>query len=167
MEPYRQDEQAKHFYIGTNDHVLCIDQRTGQTVWQTHLHSVLGSVLVNLLLHRGLIYATCSRMVACIDAASGQALWRTVDNKLAEPASLALDPTMPGGQLLVAAGGILFSFEAASGAKLWENKLPGLGYHPICVRAPGAVVAQPKIHYVTNNKTRVPQPLENDQYEAE
>ena len=162
-QPYRDGQSERRFFVGTNCHVLCIDQDDGKIVWETPLRSSVSSTLVSLLLDQGRIYAANWRQIACIQASDGKLLWATELNRLAEPASLALDPTVPGGQLLVGSGGWLFALSADHGAVQWENDLPGLGYHPICMRVPGAVVAQPTVRYVTHGKSRVPQVLESEQ----
>jgi len=163
VQPYRDDQTERRFFVGTNYHVLCIDQQSGEVVWKTALRDAVGTSLVSLLLHQDRIFAACRRYVACIEVADGKMLWGAELKKLAEPASLALDLRVPGGQLLVAAGGWIYSLEAEHGAVQWDNGLPGLGYEPICLRVPGAVVAQPLTRYVTRGKSKVAQPLENDQ----
>lgn len=168
MEPYREMERERRLYIGTNCHVLCIDAQSGETRWKTQIRSSIQSTLVSLLLHKGRIYASCWRAVACLDCSDGRTLWNTEFARLAEPAALALDPTVPGGQLLVAAGGVLYALSAESGAVIWDNQLPGLGYHPICLRtdAPGVVVAQPAVRYYSSGKSVTVQVLEDSQSES-
>ena len=167
MEPYRNFQKQKRFYIGTNCTVLCIDQQSGASLWQTALPSTLGSRLVSLLLHKGRIYAACYRTVACLDAESGAILWQTRASRLGEPVSLALDLELPGGQLLAGGGGLLYAFSASTGDQLWKNGLKGLNYHPVCLRVPGALVAQPHTGYIPAGKTQLTAALEDGQYEAE
>lgn len=167
MEPYREHQQQKHFYLGTNCNVLCIDQLTGETLWQTAIKGSLGSRLVSLMLYKGHLYAACYGRVACLDTSNGQKLWSTAAKRLGEPASLALDLELPGGMLLAGGGGVLYAFSARTGERLWKNGLPGLNYHPMTLRVPGALVAQPKTGFIPAGKTQVTAPLEDEQYEAD
>lgn len=163
VQPYRGSEVQRRFFLGTNCHVLCIDQQSGAVLWKTPLRSSVNSSLVSLLMHKGLIYAANWRSVACLQADDGSVLWTTKLKKLTEPAALALDPRVPGGQLLVAGAGWLYSLSAQSGALQWENDLPGLGYYPLTLRVPGAVIAQPITRYVQRGKTVQLQTVENEQ----
>ena len=168
MEPYRKPHQEKkRFYLGTNCHVLCIDQLTGQTVWQTKLQSNIGSRLVSLLLHKGQLYAACSHTVACLDAADGRELWSVKPRHLGEPVSLALALDGPEGMLLAGGGGVLYALAACTGEQLWKNGLPRLNYHPVTLRVPGALVAQPTTGFIPAGKTAIAAQLEDHQYEAE
>ena len=168
MEPYRQQQQEqKRFYLGTNCNVLCIDQLSGKTLWQTQLQSSIGSRLVSLLLHKGRIYAACYRKVACLDARDGRELWTADAKNLGEPVSLALDLETPGGMLLAGGGGMLYAFSASAGDRLWKNGLPGLNYHPVTLRVPGALVAQPKAAFIPAGKAQILAQMEDNQYEAE
>ena len=168
MEPYRQQQQEqKRFYLGTNCHVLCIDQLSGETLWQTRLQTSIGSRLVSLLLHKGRVYAACHRKVACLDARDGRQLWSADAKRLGEPVSLALDLDLPGGMLLAGGGGVLYAFSATAGDQLWKNGLPGLNYHPVTLRVPGALVAQPKTVYIPAGKTQLLAQMDDHQYEAE
>jgi outer membrane protein assembly factor BamB len=168
MEPYRDNsKQEKRFYIGTKGHVLCIDQQTGNIVWDKLLvnRKISEASLVSLLLYKGLIYAVCKKIVACLECADGRVVWNTDIGRLGEPAALALDLEVPGGQLIIAAQGELFSVSAESGAILWENSLPGLRYEPICLRVPGAIVAQPVVRFVSSVESVLTQVIENEQLE--
>ena len=166
MVPYREAEQDKpRFFLGTNCHVVCVDRITGKTVWQTRIQKALGSMLVTLLLYQDYVYAACHQVVVALDVHTGQIAWKT-KTKLAEPASLALHPGVKGGLLIAAAGGRLVGLVADSGAPLWENSLPGLRYYPICLRVPGAVVAQPMVRQVSTGDSSIIQLLESDQYDA-
>ncbi len=167
MEPYRQNKGQQRFYLGTNCNVLCIDQLTGETVWQTALPASLGSRLVSLLLHKGLIYAACYGRVACLKESDGTSLWCSSAKRLGEPASLALDMDVPGGMIIAGGGGMVYAFSARTGERMWKNGLRGLNYHPVTLRVPGAVVAQPTTCWVPAGKTQMAAPLENEQYTAE
>lgn len=167
MEPYREHQQQKSFYLGTNCNVLCIDQLTGETLWQTALQGSLGSRLVSMLLYKGQIYAACYNRVACLDASDGQPLWSSTAKRLGEPASLALDLEIPGGMLLAGGGGMLYAFSARTGERLWKNGLPGLNYHPVTLRVPGALVAQPRTGFIPAGKTQLAAQLEDEQYEGD
>ncbi len=167
MEPYREHQQQKRFYLGTNCHVLCIDQLSGKTLWQTKLESRLGSRLVSLLMHKGRIYAACYGYVTCLDAETGGEVWSAEAKRLGEPASLALDLGTPDGMVLAGGGGMMYAFSARSGDRLWKNGLPGLNYHPVTLRVPGALVAQPRTGYIPAGKAQLTAQLEEGQYEAE
>jgi len=140
MDPsYREAVPAKRrFYIGTNCHVACIDAETGETVWQETIHQSLNSTLVSLLHYKDLLFATCTGTAVCLTV-EGKERWRNKISGLGEPAALALDPGVPGGQLLIAAAGKLFALSAEDGKLQWKNELPGLGYYPVCLRAPGLI----------------------------
>ena len=167
MEPYRNNQKQQRFYLGTNCNVLCIDQLTGETLWQTALPSSLGSRLVSLLLHKGLIYAACHGRVACLKESDGTSLWCSSAKRLGEPVSLALDMDVPGGMVLAGGGGMIYAFSARTGERLWKNGLRGLNYHPVTMRVPGAIVAQPTTCWVPAGKTQLAAQLEDTQYTAE
>lgn len=164
-DPLSSDMHAKRFFVGTNGHVLCIDQRSGETIWQTELWKSVGTNLMMLLRHQGRIFAACTRYVGCIDERDGALLWRTKVKKLGEPVSLALDMTEPGGQLLVAGAGQLYGFAAETGTRQWHNSLPGLGFHPISLRVSHATVAQAQPRIISSGKATVTVPIEDAQEE--
>ena len=66
-------------YGGTNGHVFCVDESSGQEVWRTKLDaggflsSVGGDVAV--ILRGNIVVASCSGNVWGLDAGSGQQLW--------------------------------------------------------------------------------------------
>ena len=151
MEPFREMTDQRLFYIGTAGHVACIDQTRGHEVWRTAIEK--GSGLTTLLMRRGRIFAGCGGAVACLDPHNGAVLWHTRIKTLQTPVALCLDEGVPGGQLLVAGSGLLFGLAAHRGTLIWDNELKGLGYSPICLQAPHAVVSQPSLQRVSSGKS--------------
>jgi outer membrane protein assembly factor BamB len=162
MEPsYREAAEApRRFFIGTNCHVACIDAETGETIWQQQFQQSATSTLVSLLHYKDLLFAASYGGVACLTV-SGELRWQTKVSGLSEPVALALDPGVPGGRLLLGAGGKLFALSADDGTLLWTNELPGLGYHPICLRAPGLITANATTARMGKQRVQ----LENEQAE--
>jgi outer membrane protein assembly factor BamB len=160
MNPYREGEIVRRFYIGTNGHVLCIDATTGEPAWTAPLGLLGGSV--SMLLHGGRIYAVATNLVACLEAAEGKEIWRTDLGRCNTPAALALDLTLPEPALFVAGLGMLYALRAADGALLWKNGLKGMGYNPICLRAPGMITSQP-LPYRPPGENASLEVLEDDQ----
>lgn len=157
-----RDQGTKHFFAATNERVMRIDSRTGKVVWDTRIPEASG-YLVTLLLDLDRLYAGTARRVACLDAGSGEVLWATTVAKLGEPVSLALDPRPPGMHLIASSAGLLFGLDADSGALLWDEGLSGMGYHPVCLRVQGGIVAQPKTRLVSSGKSTRTEVLESDQ----
>jgi len=135
----RNDTTNGRIFLSTGGFVACVDRVSGQTIW-TH---VLGGSYVTLLLHADRIYGAAGGGVVCLESASGNLLWKRKLSKLLSPAALTLDAGVPGGQLVAAGGGHLFALRPETGEVLWHNPLPGLGTSEVCLRIPGAVVAQP------------------------
>ncbi len=140
-------------FIGTNCHVMAVDRESGDVLWKRRIHKSVNSTLVTLLLHGQRIYAGCHKRVVCLTADTGTVLWDTSLSKLAEPVTLALDPTAPGGQLFVGGAGRLYALIADSGQKQWDNNLKGLRFYPLTMRVPGAIVAQPVTRLVRSDDT--------------
>jgi outer membrane protein assembly factor BamB len=140
--PYRELPPSRCF-VGTNCNVACLDGLTGVARWQRQLRPAPGisSRLVNLLLDGDRLYASCLGVVACLRAEDGRELWRVENRHVGEPSVLALE----GPRLIVAALGHVLAFAGESGALLWQNDLPGLSFHPICLRVPGGRVGEPPI----------------------
>lgn len=151
MEPYREMTDQRRFYIGTAGHVVCIDQTHGHEVWRTAIEK--GRGLTTLLIRRGRIYAGCGGAVVCLDQGDGALAWHTRIKTLQTPVALCLDEGVPGGQLLIAGSGLLFGLTADHGTLIWTNELMGLGYSPICLNAPHAVVSQPSVQRVSSGKS--------------
>jgi outer membrane protein assembly factor BamB len=160
MKEYRALE-TKTFLAATNDHVMCKATVTGEVVWKTKLEH--GGAIVTLLADLDRLYAATSGGVTCVDPASGKVIWSTTIRGLAEPATLALDPRPPGVHLIASCAGMLFGLDADSGALLWEDGLKGMGYHPVCVRVVGGVVAEPRTRQVSSGKSTHTQVLESEQ----
>jgi outer membrane protein assembly factor BamB len=144
-------DQDNKFYIATNSRVACLDKASGEILWQTELggHLHYGSLLVD----DDWIYAAGHKRAACLNRASGALRWQTVLKGLSSPTSIALDKTVPGGQIVLACNGLLFALWAETGELLWNNELEGWGYDHICLRVPGAISALPRHHLVSTGKS--------------
>jgi outer membrane protein assembly factor BamB len=141
--PFRTPPPRRCF-LGTNCHVLCLDAQTGATLWQRDLREPnTHSRVVTLLIDGERLFATCLWVAACVNIADGRVLWRTVSRYIGEPSSLALEQ----GQLIVAGLGHVLALSSESGALQWQNDLPGLSFHPICLRVPGGTLAEPPTHF--------------------
>ena len=151
MEPFREMTDQRRFYIGTAGQVACIDQTHGREVWRTNIDK--GRGLTTLLIRRGLIYAGCGGAVVCLEQGDGALRWHTRIKTLQTPVALCLDEGVPDGLLLVAGSGLLFGLVAEHGTLIWNNELKGLGYSPICLQAPHAVVSQPSVQRVSSGKS--------------
>jgi hypothetical protein len=165
MDPLRELEDRRRVYIGTSGHVVCVDQAGGAEIWRTAIRR--GSGLTTLLHRRGRIYAGCQGAVVCLDRAAGDVLWHTRIKDLLAPVALSLDEGVPGGLLVVAGKGLLFGLAGEHGTLIWTNELKGLGYSPICVLAPHAVVAQPAVQLVSSGKSTRVEPTGFSQTEPE
>ena len=154
--PYREAPPSRCF-VGTNCHIACLDGQTGAPRWQRQLRPTPGisSRLVTLLLDGDRLYASCLGVVACLRAEDGSELWRAENRHVGEPSVLALE----GPRLIVAGLGHVLAFASESGALVWQNDLPGVSFHPICLRVPGGRVAEPPAHPPT---TPLPPPDEPD-----
>jgi len=148
------------FYAATSGCVMCKRTATGDTVWSV---SVAASWVVTLLLDVDWLYAAGRGVVVCLEPTTGKVRWSTVIAGLDSPATLALDPRSPGVHLVVSCEGKLFGLDAESGAVLWEDGLRGMGYHPVCVRVPGGIVAEPRTRKVRSGNSTSKQVLENEQ----
>jgi outer membrane protein assembly factor BamB len=156
---YREGaEVARRVFIGTNCHVACVDAETGATLWQQQIKTSMSSTLVTLLHYKDLLFAGCWQAAACLSV-EGELRWTTKVQGLGEPVTLALDPGVPGGQLILGGGGKLFALSADEGKLLWTNELPGLGYHPLCLRAPGMITTTS----VSHRQGKVMVEIENEQ----
>jgi outer membrane protein assembly factor BamB len=138
--PYREPPPSRCF-VGTNCHVACLDGRTGALLWQRQLRPAPGisSRLVTLLLEGDRVYASCLGVVSCLRAEDGIEQWRTENRHVGEPSVLALE----GPRLVVAGLGHVLAFASDSGALIWQNDLPGISFHPICLRVPGGRIGEP------------------------
>lgn len=132
---FREGEPLRRrFYIGSGGQIACIDAQNGETLWQKSL----GGSMLSLLLFKDLLFAAGTGTAACLTT-DGELRWQSKVPGLGEPVAMALDPGVPGGQLLLGGAGILFALGAGEGALQWKNELPGMGYNPICLRAPGLI----------------------------
>jgi hypothetical protein len=159
MEPYRS-MKPQHFYAATNRHVLCLDRASGKEIWRAQ---AVSGATVTLLVAEGRIYAASTGSAACVDESSGKVIWTTAVDGLASPVAIALDFVVPGGQLFLACPGLLFSLSATTGKLLWTNGLVGLGYHPVCLRVPGAITSQPVVRVVRSGNSSRTEILEDEQ----
>jgi len=163
MSTYRDGAYQREIFVGTNNHVVCLDRQTGELRWQTELpSSTFASTLVTLLLDDERIYAAGGRGVGCVAKGDGQLIWHTPIRKLQPPVAMALDHVPPEGQLIVAGAGMVFSLVAEDGTLSWQNDLPGMGYFPLSLRVPGALSAQPRSYYVSSGKSTVLKVVEEE-----
>ncbi|MBI5534406.1 MAG: PQQ-binding-like beta-propeller repeat protein [Deltaproteobacteria bacterium] len=161
MTDYREAIR-KVLYIGTNEHVVCLDQASGEIVWKVNCLDT--GTIVNLLLADGRIWAATSGRVACLEPETGRVIWRSDVQGLSEPVTMALDLAHPGGQLILSCCGLVFSLVADTGTLMWKNELTGLGYHHTCLRVPGAThEAQPFWRTVSSGKSTRTEVLEDKQ----
>jgi len=160
-QPFRKNPE-KHFLAATNEVVMRVDAASGEIAWQQRIPGATGYV-VTLLTDMDRVYAGTAGRVACLDANNGAVIWCTEVNKLTEPVGLALDPRPPGVHLIASSDGVLFGLDAEGGALLWHNGLSGMGYHPICLRVEGGIVAQPRTRKISSGKSTVTQVLESEQ----
>lgn len=163
-QQYRELAQ-KHFLAATNEVVMRVDTATGAVVWKQHIPGASG-YLVTLLTDLDRVYAGTAGRIACLDAKSGDVIWCTDVDKLGEPVSLALDPRPPGVHLIASSAGMLFGLDGESGALLWHDGLSGMGYHPVCLRVEGGIVAQPRTRRVKSGNSTTTQVLESEQEES-
>lgn len=155
-------QAPKHFFAATNERVMRVDTITGKLVWTSKIPNATGYV-VTLLLDSDRVYAATSPAICCLDATSGEVLWATPIPKLNEPVALALDPRPPDIHLVASCPGLLFGLDAQSGALLWDQGLEGMGYHPVCLRVEGGIMAVPRTRLVQSGKTQVTQVIESEQ----
>jgi outer membrane protein assembly factor BamB len=161
MSDYREATKPV-FYIGTNEHVLCLDQTSGEILWK--VNCLFAGSIVNLLMAEGRIWAATSGRVACLERESGRVLWKTSVEGLSEPVAMALDFGRPGGQLILTCNGLVFSLVAETGELMWKNELKGLNFCHVCLRVPGATVeAQPAWRTVSSGNSRRTEVLEDEQ----
>ena len=149
------------FYVSTGPRVACIDKASGEVIWATVLDRNLG--YGSIVLDDDRIIAAGHRLAACLDRATGDIRWQTDISSLSSPTSIALDKSVPGGQIFLGCNGLLFSLYAETGELLWENGLKGWGYNHMCLRVPGALTAQPKVTVVSSGKSTVTHVLEDRQ----
>jgi outer membrane protein assembly factor BamB len=160
MAPYRLSETPV-FYVGTNRRILCIEQETGRTVWQSE--AVGSAENVSLLIHEEKLFSVARTTACCVSRADGKTRWKIkLDASVGPYPVLALCPG-PRGRLILAGLGQLFALHPETGAQLWHNRLEGLGYHDITLRVPGAIVCQPVGHYITTEDSTRFQRTEDEQ----
>lgn len=157
-------EPGNKFYIVTGQRVACLERATGEVIWKTELESSLS--YANMVLDEERIIVAGHRRVACLDRTSGEIRWQKQIKTLSSPTSIALDKSVPGGQILLGCAGLLFCLWAESGELLWENGLKGWGYHHMCLRVPGALVAQPTTHVVSTGQSSRTYVTEDTQYQG-
>ncbi len=106
-------------YVGSNDrHVAAIDANTGQARWKTNINTpawfapVVGETLIYVANPQGAIYA--------LDKNGGAIRWRASTT----PGPSSGPPVIAGNQLIIgAAGGALFSLNAATGQRGWSAQI--------------------------------------------
>ncbi len=127
------------FVVNSNDTVLALSRRTGETIWTQHRQPALGMEVAGYagpLLWRGKVYAAFSDgTVTAFDAQSGTERWQPVDLS-AEAEQLlgdvpqyldvdttpVADVTSAGAVIYVGsyAGGV-FALDADTGTQVWSN----------------------------------------------
>lgn len=145
------DDKDQRFYIASHKRVACLDKATGEVVWQTELDGPLS--YGSMVLDGDRIIVAGYKRAACLDRATGSIRWQTEIINLSSPTTIALDNTVPGGQIFLSCNGLLFCLWAETGELLWENGLKGWGYLHICLRVPGAITSQPKYHVISSGKS--------------
>src|SRR3954462_3314881 len=88
--------------------------------------------------NRPLFIATAA-FVCALDPATGGELWRT---KLPKLRGNLVSLMFSGGLVFAGCAGNVFCLDVASGRILWNNTLPGTGYHPVVLTREGAVSDQ-------------------------
>ena len=66
-------------FAGTHGHVVALDKRTGQTVWDTSLPRT-GYMVVSILLEDGLLFCASGGRTFALDPEDGRIMW---DNHMA------------------------------------------------------------------------------------
>jgi len=154
-------EKDQRFYIATGNRVACLDKATGEVIWQTDLDGSLN--YASMVLDDERILVSGHKRAACLDRATGALRWQTEIKGLSSPNTLALDKSVPGGQIILSCGGLLFSLWAETGELLWDNGLKGWGYNHICLRVPDAITSQPKHQVISTGKSSTTVVTENTQ----
>jgi len=132
--------------IGGNERLLCIDTRTGQTVWEQtydcpYLIAYPSGPRATPLVHAGKVY-TLGAMgdLRCHDAASGSNLWSRQflkDFALDEPPvwGWTAHPLLDGDRLICTVGGsnsAVVAFHKDTGRELWRALTTAeIGYAPL------------------------------------
>lgn len=88
--------------------------------------------------NRPLFIAT-NGFVCALDPATGGELWRT---KLPRLRGQLVSLMFSDGLLFAGCAGNVFCVEVRSGRVLWNNTMPGTGYHPVVLAREGAVADQ-------------------------
>lgn len=156
--------QDNRFYISTGPRVACLDKASGEIIWEAELEGNLhyGSILLD----DEVIIAAGHRRAACIDRATGAIRWQVSIKSLSSPTTIALDKSVPGGQIILGCSGLLFALWAETGELLWENGLKGWGFNHLSLRVPGAIVAQARFHVVSTGKSSHTYVTEDSQFQG-
>ncbi|MFP4141056.1 MAG: PQQ-binding-like beta-propeller repeat protein [Phycisphaerae bacterium] len=111
-----------------DDIVVCIDARTGKTVWkrvfegqgETLLGSGKGGGHGTMLVHDGKAYAFgAAGWVYCLDAETGKTIW--AEHKRPSVHSPNATPVIADGVLVYREGSTLVGYDAKTGKELWSK----------------------------------------------
>jgi outer membrane protein assembly factor BamB len=62
----------KNLYLGVGGRVVCIDQKTGDTLWQTKLKS---SQITNIFIEDDAVFAHAGGLLFCLHIGTGDVMW--------------------------------------------------------------------------------------------
>lgn len=91
-----------HVYLGLRSAVVCIDARTGETVWSKDLSTGFGDGFVSMALAEKVVFAHTRGKLYCLDRLTGSLQWENqLEGMGFGTAFICCDSTpMSGGSLL-------------------------------------------------------------------
>jgi hypothetical protein len=131
---YRDDaaEDRSILVVGLNGRVLGMQRRTGQILWEHQLQEWVSGE-IEILIHRGRVYALGQHLLLLIDYATGTKLRETrLPGTFRGRSVLLLD----GDQLFIGTGGEVSCFDL-DGNALWHDPLKGRGVGAVGLAFPG------------------------------
>ena len=112
-------QQIPTFLRKGQDAVFCYDAADGKRIWKTDFPGQAGRASSTPTVAQGRCYVTGSQgNVYCLDLAGGKEVWQAQPSK----GELQSSVLVADGVAVVAAGGMLLAYDAATGQPLWQQK---------------------------------------------